>query len=118
MQWVFCTDGGNRHRIGVYHGDNSGHVLVYCNTRIVAIDFCVWTDKTYSFFIDDELCNVILEKKPDGYAYGFKIDKKAETPKNLARKKRDAQDATKLILSLGGFVVVVTLIVILLYSIG
>lgn len=118
MQWVLCGDAGKNHRVGIYHGEETGHVLIYCNDEIVTIDFSVKKDKTYTFFIDDELCNLSLEKGNDGFAYGFTIDEKAPTPRNLARKRQDSKDAQNLILWMVGFFVFIALIVILFYTIG
>lgn len=80
---------GGQHRIGLYHGANSGHVLIYCNARIVVIDFSVWDSKTYTFFIEDELCEIQLDRVKGGFTYDFEVNKTADTPKNKQRKRRE-----------------------------
>lgn len=118
MQWVLCADAGRRHNIGIYHGDRTGHLLIYCNDNIVAIDFDVHKNKSYAFFIDNELCNVTVEKGEDGFSYGLEIDKKTETPLNLARKEQHTIDKRNLLIGIGAFILFVSLFVILLYTIG
>jgi hypothetical protein len=81
------NDRGIKHRIGLFHGNKTGHLLVYCNKRIILIDFHVLKSKKYSFFIDDELCNVNVERKADRFYYGLEIDNDTATPKNLVRKR-------------------------------
>ena len=55
MSWTYIADDGARYDVGLFHGDSTGHLLVYCNARIVVIDFSVLASKNYSFFINDEL---------------------------------------------------------------
>lgn len=87
MGWVFLDDRGGRHRVGLYHGDQSGHVLIHCNFRVVQVDFTVKETKTYSFFIEDELCEISLYKEPDGrFGYEFLVNKTVDTPRNRIRR--------------------------------
>ncbi len=43
------------YHVSIYHGDQSRHVVVYSQSNIVAIDFKVYGDKTYSFMLGEEL---------------------------------------------------------------
>ena len=85
--WTYIDDDGDRHRVGLFHGDNTGHLMVYCNTRIVIIDFYVTTSKNYSFFINDELCDIAIEENDGKFSYGFKVDEITDTPRNRGRRK-------------------------------
>ncbi|MBL7775290.1 MAG: hypothetical protein JNK89_04765 [Saprospiraceae bacterium] len=84
--WVFLDDFGGQHRIGLYHGDSSGHVLLHCDLRVVQVDFSVKEPRTYSFFVEDELCEVSIYKEKEGFSYDFKVNKKVDTPRNRLRK--------------------------------
>ncbi|HMX40715.1 MAG TPA: hypothetical protein PKD78_10320 [Saprospiraceae bacterium] len=87
MQWTYLDGRGGQHRVGLYHGDHSGHVLIHCNMRVVQIDFSVKDTRMYSFFIEDDLCELLLEKQPDGlFGYEFRINKEVDTPRNRERK--------------------------------
>ena len=61
--------------------------MVFCNKKIVVVDFHVLETKTYTFFIEDELCNLEVELKDNKWYYGLKIDEKTSTPRNIIRKK-------------------------------
>ena len=87
MNWVYLDNAGGQHRIGMYHGDKTRHLLIYCGNKIVQIDFSVKETTFYSFFIEDELCEVHLVKDQYGaFGYEFKINKEANTPLNQQRK--------------------------------
>ncbi|MBC7774670.1 MAG: hypothetical protein H7246_04465 [Phycisphaerae bacterium] len=109
MNWVFLDDFGGRHRVGLYHGDRTGHVMVHCNMRIVQIDFSVKDTKMYSFFIEDELCELILEKKDGVFGYEFRVNKKVDTPRNRVRRVKEGQTRKYMALLVGGVVLVLAL---------
>ncbi len=108
--WVFLDDRGGRHRVGLYHGDQSGHVLIHCNLRVVEIDFSVKESKTYSFFIEDEFCEVHLEKEKEGFSYDFQVNKKVDTPRNQERRIVDRRNFRYLLLLAAGLVVIIAAI--------
>lgn len=87
MTWTYIADDGVRYNVGLFHGDNTGHLLVYCNARIVVIDFSVLSSKNYSFFINDELCDLVIEEKDGKFLYGFKVDEITDTARNRGRRK-------------------------------
>ena len=89
MHWTYLDDRGGRHRVGLYHGSQSGHVMVLCNGRVIVIDFNVLDTKKYSFLINDELCDLHLERQNGRFAYGLEINKQADTPANQRRRRRD-----------------------------
>lgn len=63
--------------------------MVYINNRISVIDFSIKTDKTYTFFIEEELCELSLRREPENWAYDFKINTVIQTPANIVRRKRE-----------------------------
>ncbi len=111
MNWVFLDDFGGRHKVGLYHGDRSGHVMVHCNMRVVQIDFSVKDSKMYSFFIEDELCELILEKKDGVFGYEFRVNKKVDTPRNRIRRVQEGQTRKYMALLLGGVLLVLGIVI-------
>jgi hypothetical protein len=108
MGWVFLDDRGGQHRVGLYHGDQSGHVMIHCNLRVVQIDFSVKDTKTYSFFIEDEFCEIHLVKEPDGhFGYEFVVNKTVDTPRNRIRRVDERRIRRQMVLLVGGFIVVI-----------
>ncbi len=95
--------GSTKHAIvSVKHSPVSGNLLVSCGQEIVLIDYDVFEDKSYYFFIDEELCSIYLEKENGKFTYTFDIDEKAETPLNTARKKKNKSDILKSVAAISG----------------
>lgn len=110
VNWVYLDDQGGRHRVGLYHGDRSGHLMIHANRRVVQIDFSVLESKTYSFFIEDELCEVIVDKMKNGrFGYEFRVNKKIDTPRNRIRRVSNRRNNKLLALFISGVVVVIAL---------
>lgn len=88
-QWTFLDNARRRHTLGIAHGARSGNLVVHCNAQIVKIDFSVLEPRTYSFFVEEELCHLAIEgTKEDGFKYNFHIDTEADTPVNRERHLR------------------------------
>ena len=89
------------------HGAESGNLLVYCNTDIVLIDFKVHRSHTYSFFIEEELCELSIERTGDQYLYSFDLNMEADTPLNRRRKQINKRHLWQSLAFLGGFLILV-----------
>ncbi len=64
--------------------------MIYYNDKIMTVDFKVFENKTYKFFIDDKLCEIhVVQQRNGSFGYEFKFDYKTETPHNIERKKRE-----------------------------
>ncbi len=116
MNWTHIADDGSRHQVGLFHGNKTGHVLVYCNARIVVIDFNVSSSKKYSFFINDQLFDLDIEEKEGKFAYGFKTDQVADTPYNKARRKADRKQMMQVLLI--GFVFILMILLVFYFVFG
>jgi hypothetical protein len=111
--WTYIDDDGLQHTVGLFHGDATGHLLIYCNTRIVVIDFCVTTSKNYSFFINDELCDIAVEEKEGKFLYGFRVDEITDTPRNRGRRKMIREEHRQTLLLSLAFLLVLAVVVFL-----
>ncbi|MFT4668125.1 MAG: hypothetical protein ACI9VN_001301 [Patescibacteria group bacterium] len=89
FNWTYLGGNGKNHNVGMYHGAESGHLLVYCNNKIMLVDFKILKTSSYSFFIEDELCELEIELRDGKFYYGFNINKTADTPLNRIRKKKE-----------------------------
>ncbi len=110
LNWTYVSDSGKQHLVGLFHGDRTGHLLVHCNSRIVLIDFHVLQSKNYSFFIEDELCEIKLQREAAGYSYGFEINREVDTPKNRERRATEKRHLWKGILLLLALVLFVSFV--------
>ena len=91
IRWLYASPSLKQYRIGLYHGDKSRHVLLYINNRISVIDFSVKEDKTYSFFIEEEFCELSMRKEATHWSYDFLINTEILTPANVIRRKREVR---------------------------
>lgn len=95
FNWTYLADAGRQYNVGLFHGDKTGHLLVYLNAKIIIIDFQVLETKSYSFFIEEELCKIEVERQGERFAYGFKINEEVDTPRNRERKKTEKANYRK-----------------------
>lgn len=109
FNWTYLADNGTQHQVTLMHGATSGHLIVYCNTTIVIIDFGILQSSTYSFFIEEELCELTIERKGDQFLYGFEVNQEAETPLNKERKKQEKKHLFQSIFFLGGILLLVSI---------
>ncbi len=87
IAWQVRGNRGVTFALGLFHGDKTGHVMLYCNNQIVQLDFSVQQSKTYTLFLDEELCNIHITRAEDGtFSYRCELDQEADTPLNKARK--------------------------------
>lgn len=86
--WRFTNDLGQPYLIGLFHGDKDRHLVVHCNSKVVLVDFDVQDSKEYSFFIEEDLCEVKLDRQEDGFKYSCSINFDVDTPKNRWRKSK------------------------------
>lgn len=63
--------------------------MIYCNAKVLMVDFNVRQTKSYPFFIEDELCEIQVKRNPRHYHYHFHINDQADTPRNRLRKQQE-----------------------------
>jgi len=68
--WLYKTPKGAVFEIGLYHGDKSGHLLLYVGNEIVKIEFSVKDTQQYTFMLDDELFKVLVIQ---GRGFDYKL---------------------------------------------
>ncbi len=111
FQWTVLGQTGKQYKVGIYHGDKSGHLLIYCNAKVVQVDFSVKESKNYSFFIDDEFFELEVEKKDGAFLYGLKLNTTADTPLNNLRKEKEKSDWAKSIIFAIAFILLISSLV-------
>jgi hypothetical protein len=53
----------------MYHGDTSGHVILFVNSEIILIDFNQKQSKNYSFIIENQLLELAINENKNDYKY-------------------------------------------------
>ena len=105
--WTYVAGKGRNTKVGLYHSSSTGHLMIYAGKKIVTIDFKVLDTKEYTFFIDEELCKIKLERRGGKMFYFFEIDKKADTPLNRTRWAREKKHLWQMLASFGTIVLLV-----------
>jgi len=72
----------------MYHGDDSGHLILFVNSEIILIDFNQTKDNSYSFFIENQLLEFSIEKKSAAYNY-LLTPQAPEKPEGIEEKILD-----------------------------
>lgn len=86
--WSITGHRGKTYNLGIFHGDDTHHVVVHCNNSVVAIDFGVRESKTYSLLLDDHLCEVSIDHTGgDQFTYDCRMNYEVSTPYNEERKR-------------------------------
>ena len=111
FKWIYLEGDGVKHHVELFHGRMKGHVLISCNGSILVTDFDVRQSKTYTFFINEELCKIHMNRKGLKFTYSFEIDKKTNTPLNQLRRKRQSRYNIYLGLMVLGFAIFCSLFI-------
>ncbi len=109
--WTYIGDAGRNYRVGLMYGPRSGHLLIYIGSKIVQVDFKVFESKEYTFFIEEELVHINLERRGNEMFFHFNIDKKANTPRNRVRHALEHKYAIHMLIAFGVMALLVTGIV-------
>lgn len=92
QNWHLTGIWGRKYLVGLYHGTDSGHLVVHLNQKVLLVDFNVLEPKVYSFFIDQELYELTINRQGPEFAYDLRVNTEAETPRNLERKANDKKE--------------------------
>lgn len=110
--WAYTGGSGKQYVVGLYHGTESGHLMVYCDLRVILIEFSILQDYTYSFFIEDDMLDLTIKRSKDQFQYGFQVNKEVDTPKNQVRKVQEKQERRWISVSL----VVLAIVALMLFG--
>jgi len=53
----------------MYHGEESGHFILFVNGNIIQIDFKQLEEKTYNFLIENQLIELLISPEEMGFEY-------------------------------------------------
>lgn len=90
--WIMDSITGEHYTLGLYHGEDSGNVLIYLNNEIFLIDYKIFEYKTYNFFIGNEFMKLTIQKIKEDFEYLLEVDKETPTPLNSAIKKQEKEE--------------------------
>jgi hypothetical protein len=69
ITWQYINKQDTAYFVSLYHGDKSGHLLLYSGKQIISIDFSIKANKTYSFLLGEELmeCKILFNNAKPTY---------------------------------------------------
>ncbi|MDZ4678856.1 MAG: hypothetical protein SH848_18470 [Saprospiraceae bacterium] len=107
MAWKYVSSEGKTYYVGLFHSEADGNLVIYCGTNILHIDFNVLQASTFSFMIDDDLCEVVLEPAKKGFSYQFFANREKEAERTAQRKLLDRKHLKQTLLFGVGFFLIV-----------
>jgi hypothetical protein len=115
--WLYSDKNGTDYEINIYHGDESGHILIYVNDKIMQIDFGIFNAQNYTFLIDDVLFELSVYAAPDGFEYRLSGDgAPLENKLNIKNLPTDKKEYTgTLAIFLLGFLLLLILLYFLIF---
>lgn len=69
LNWTYYSLSGLPYVIEMYHGEDSGHLMLVVNGQIFRILFSQLETKTHSFLIEQQLLELEIKKEVSGYEY-------------------------------------------------
>lgn len=115
QNWHLQSGWGQRHLLGLYHGTDSGHLVVHLNNKVLLIDFNVLETKMYSFFIDQDLYELQIKRSGQDFSYDLQVNTEVDTPKNNERKQAQKTETRNQLLVVA-FTIVLFAILIIVFS--
>jgi hypothetical protein len=107
--WTIAGNHNHRFIVRLMHSTDSGNLLLYCNKDLLYFDTNVVNSSKYSFFLDEELCEVHLDRQGGFFHYSFQINKNAATERNNTRKIMDKKYKKQMYSFFGGLAIMVIL---------
>lgn len=112
LQWTVPGLGGKQYLLGMYHGEDSGHLMVHCNNKVMLVDFGVKDAKEYSFFLDTELFELKITRENGAFAYDMIHNEEVDTPHNRRREQEKKTNRWRIIA--GGVLALIIILVLAL----
>lgn len=111
--WYMKDITGDEYTLGLYHGEESGNLMVYLNNAIMIIDFKINGNKDYHFYIGHEFMHLRIVKKSDQYEYQLSVDTESDTPYNLSLRKGAREEQSMMMVGMG--IIIVLLLLFFIY---
>ena|GEM_PF-558850 len=67
--WTYYSLSGKPYALDMYHGEDSGHLIFFVNSRVIMIEFTQKDPKTFNFFIENQLIEFSIKREDRAYSY-------------------------------------------------
>jgi hypothetical protein len=85
LNWTYYSLTGIPYSIDMYHGDESGHLILFVNEEIILIDFEQHESNTHSFIIENQLLELSI--KATNTAYDYVLTPQLPKSDNIPKEK-------------------------------
>lgn len=68
-RWKYYDPQAGQQYLGLFHGDKSGHLMIYHNHQVVIIDFKVTSDRSYSYLANNHIHTFNVIKNMNDFSY-------------------------------------------------
>jgi len=113
--WTFVGNGTTTSVI-LKHGAESGNLIIFCNMKIMIIDYDVFDKANYPFFIGEEFCEIKVWKRKGKFNYQFDVLDDVDTPLNKKRREHSDRLFNKTVFKALSALGIVALLLILGYG--
>ncbi|MBT8189588.1 MAG: hypothetical protein HKO89_03505 [Saprospiraceae bacterium] len=69
LNWTYFSLTGRPYSIDMYHGEESGHLMLIINNAIIMIKFNQKKPEKYSFLIEHQMLELDISKNNNDYKY-------------------------------------------------
>lgn len=69
LNWTYYSLSGKPYALDMYHGEESGHMIFFVNSRVIMIEFKQKDPRTFNFFIENQLIEFSIQKEDEAYSY-------------------------------------------------
>lgn len=85
-RWTYYDPAQGTQLLGLYHGQDSGNVVIYHNYNVLIVDFKVHQPKSYSFMVNENLVKLNVLKENGKFNYKFEATQIKEKALTTAEK--------------------------------
>lgn len=110
--WTYSNNDGHKFTVSIYHGEDSGHLVIYCGEEILKIDFNVTSDKNYPFMLQEELFELKIKFHKDKTRY-FLVNTNTNRPVKYIERSRFPYIYH--LISIGIFIITLAIFLVMVY---
>ncbi len=77
-RWTYYDPSQGTQVLGLYHGQDTGNVVIYHNHHVLIVDFMVHQSKSYSFMLNENLVKLNVLKEDGKFDYKFEAKRITE----------------------------------------
>lgn len=69
LNWTYYSTSGRPYALDMYHGEVSGHLILFVNSNVTMIEFSQKEPCSFSFYIENQLIEFNIKKEKTEFKY-------------------------------------------------